>query len=184
MRSSVHPPCRMAEVLAVRPCPRLLHPAVLLVPRTPPRVIAELPDMKLRLPEPDVNGRFDRRDELCVSPGDTEHTEQRTDHGAVTMRLHALGQQQARPGAIFRRGLAVLRFDGHHRNNLLVHVVDTRNDFVRAYVTLLPCKTARAYALGHRCYGTSLTCAPWWRGQTRLARAPCVCDPGRTRRCY
>jgi len=93
--------------------------------------------MKLRLSEPDVNGRFDRRDELCVSTGDPEHTEQRTDHGAVTMRLHSLGQQQARPVAILRRGRAILRFDGHHRNNLLVYAVDTRNDFSRVHVTML-----------------------------------------------
>jgi hypothetical protein len=92
-------------------------------------VIAELPDLKLRLPEPDVNGRFDRCDDLCFRTGDTEHTEQRTDHGAVALRLHSLGKQQARPGAILRRGHAILRFNGHHRNNLLVYAVDTRNDF-------------------------------------------------------
>jgi hypothetical protein len=63
-------------------------------------MIAELPYVKLRLPEPDVNGRFHRRDNLRFRKGDTEYTEQRADHGAVTLRLHALGQQHARPGAI------------------------------------------------------------------------------------
>jgi len=51
----------------------------------PPQVIAQFPQVKCGLPEPDVNGRFDWRDDLCVSKGDTEHTKQRADHGAVTL---------------------------------------------------------------------------------------------------
>ena len=90
-RCEVQPPRRMAEVAAVRARPRLRPPAVLRVPRTPPRGIAELPDVKLRLPEPDVNGRFHRRDDLRVHTGDTEPPEQRADHGTVPLRLHAVG---------------------------------------------------------------------------------------------
>jgi len=81
---------RMAEVSSVCTRTRVMHPLVILFPGTPPRVIASLPQMKLRLSEADVNGRFDRRDDLRFSKGDTEHTEQRSDHGAVTLWLHAL----------------------------------------------------------------------------------------------
>jgi hypothetical protein len=56
--------------------------------------------VKLCLPEPDVNGWFDRCDDFRVSKRNTEHTEQRADDGAVTLWLHSLGQQQARPGAL------------------------------------------------------------------------------------
>ena len=116
----------MAEVSSVRKRTRLMHPRVMLLPRTPPRVIAQLSQMKLRLPEPDVNGRFDRCDDLRFSKGDTEHTEQRSDHGAVTLWLHSLGQQQARPSAILRHCRAILSFDGSHMKNLLVHSVYTQ----------------------------------------------------------
>jgi hypothetical protein len=72
------------------------------LPRTPPQVITQLPQVKLRLPEPDVNGRRDWRDDFRFSKSDTERTEQGADHSAVTLWLHSLGKQQTRPGAIPR----------------------------------------------------------------------------------
>jgi hypothetical protein len=80
-----HPYRRMAEVSSVRKRARLMHPRVILLPSTPPRVIAQLPQVKLRLPEPDVDGRFDRCDDLRFSKGNTERAEKRSDHGAVTL---------------------------------------------------------------------------------------------------
>jgi hypothetical protein len=148
-RREVHPHRRMAEVASVHERTRLRHPAVIRLPSAPPRMIAELSYVKLRLPEPDVNGRFNRRDNLRFSKGDTEHTEQRADHGAVALRLHSLGQQQARPGAIRRHGRAILSFDGSHIKNLPVYAVDTSSYSSRTCVTMLPLQTARAYAEGH-----------------------------------
>jgi hypothetical protein len=84
-------------------------------------VIAQLPQVKLRLPEPDVNGCFDRRDDFRFSKGDSEHTEQRADHGAIMLWLHSLGEQQARPGAILLHRRAILSFDSSHTKNLLCH---------------------------------------------------------------
>jgi hypothetical protein len=148
--SEVHPHRRIEALSSVCTRTRLGESRVLLLAILPPPVIAQFPQVKLRLPEPDVNGRFDWRDDLCVSKGDTEHTEQRADHGAVTLWLHSLGQQQAHPGAILPHWCALLSFDGSHRKNLPVHAVDTSRCSLRAYVTLLPLKTARAYAESHR----------------------------------
>jgi len=111
----------MVEVSSVRTRARLMHPRVVLLPSTPPRVIAQLPQVKLRLSEPDINGRFDRCDDLRFSKGNTERAEKRSDHGAVTLWLHSLGQQQARPGAILPHGRAILSFDGSHMKNLSGH---------------------------------------------------------------
>jgi hypothetical protein len=112
-------------------------------------VIAQLPQVKLRLPEPDVNGRVDRCDDLRFSKGNTERAEKRSDHGAVTLWLHSLGQQQARPGAILPHCRAILSFDGSHMKNLSGHAVDISSCSSRACVTMLPLQTARAYAGGH-----------------------------------
>jgi Transposase DDE domain group 1 len=69
--------------------------------------------VKLRVPEPHVNWRFDRRGELCISPGHAKGAEKRTNHGAVTHRLPVVCQQHARLGAenamILVRLLAALR---------------------------------------------------------------------------
>jgi hypothetical protein len=105
----------------VRTRPRLRPPRVLRVPSPPPRVITQFPQVKLRLPEPDVNGRCDRRDDLRFRKGDAEHTEQRTDHGAILLWLQPLGEQQARRGAILLHCRALLSFDGSHTTNLLCH---------------------------------------------------------------
>jgi hypothetical protein len=99
-RGEVHPYHQITEVSPLYESSRLMPLAVTLLPSIPPRVIADLPQVKLRLPKPDVNGRFDRRDDLRFSKGDPEHTEQRSDHGAVTLWFYSLGKQQARPGAI------------------------------------------------------------------------------------
>jgi hypothetical protein len=146
----VHLYRRMAEVSSVCTRTRVMHPLVILFPGTPPRVIASLPQMKLCLSEADVNGRFDRRDDLRFSKGDTEHTEQRSDHGAVTLWLHALSEQQARPGAILRHSRAILRFDGSHMQNLPDYGMDTNRCSSRAGVTRLPLKTTSTYAWSHR----------------------------------
>jgi hypothetical protein len=63
-------------------------------------VITQLPQVKLRLPELDVNGRLDRRDDLRLSKGHTESAEKRADHAAVTLRLDSVCQQQTRLDAL------------------------------------------------------------------------------------
>src|ERR1043166_4163356 len=73
----------------------LVHPRGLL-PVTPGREIAQLPQVKMRLPEPHVNGRFDGRDEICISTGHAKSAEKCTEYGAVTLRLATLRQHQAR----------------------------------------------------------------------------------------
>jgi hypothetical protein len=122
----------------------LVHPRVLLLPVAPTRVITQLPQVKMRFPEPHVNGRFDRRDDLRFSEGNTERAEKRSNHGAVTLWLHSLGQQQARPGAILRYCRAILIFDGSHMKNLSGHAVDISSCSSRACVTMLSLQTARA----------------------------------------
>jgi hypothetical protein len=54
------------------------------------RVIAQIPQVKMRFPELDINGRGDWRDDLCLRKSDPKRAEQRPDHGAVTRRLHAI----------------------------------------------------------------------------------------------
>jgi hypothetical protein len=54
------------------------------LPVTPTLVIKQFPQVKVRLPEPDVNGRCDRRDDLRFCKGHPENAEQRANHGAVT----------------------------------------------------------------------------------------------------
>src|SRR5262249_41253880 len=137
---------------------------------TPARVIAQLSQVKQCLPESDVNRRFDRRDDLRFSKGDTEHPEQRTDHSAVTLRLDSVGQQQARPWAILPHDRAILSFDGSHTQNLPVYTMDTRRCSTRACVTMLPLNTVHAYAEGHMGYVLCLTRKPLRRGPTRLVR--------------
>ena len=63
---------------------RLGYPYVVRFPLTLPRVSTQLPQVKMRLPELDVNRRFDRRDELRFSTGNTERAQKRADDGAVT----------------------------------------------------------------------------------------------------
>jgi hypothetical protein len=84
--------CRMAEVFSVCKQTPLTHTRVMRLPRPPQRVIAQLPYVKLRLSELDINRRLDRRDDLRFSKGDTKHPEKRADHGAVTLWLHSLGK--------------------------------------------------------------------------------------------
>ena len=84
-------------------------------------MITQLPQVKLRLPEPDVNGRCDRRDDLRFRKGDAEHTEQRADHGAILLWLHPLGEQHVRLGALLLHGRAILSFYGSHTTNLLCY---------------------------------------------------------------
>src|SRR5215510_3879596 len=148
-RSMVRSRCRMAEVPSVRKCTCLLHLRVILLPSTPPWVIAELPYVKLCLLELDINGCCHRGNDLRFSKGDTEHTKQRTDHGAITLRLHSLGKQQAQPGAILRHCRSIFSFYGSHMKNLPVHEVDTSSCSAQGHVTMLSLKTARAYAKGH-----------------------------------
>jgi hypothetical protein len=76
----------------------------LLGPVTPSLVLAQIPQVKMRLPAPDINGRGDRRDDLGCRNGHPERAEQRADYGAVTCRLRSLCKQQARLGAILSFG--------------------------------------------------------------------------------
>jgi hypothetical protein len=68
------------------------------------RVSAQLSQVKLCLSEPHVNGRFDGRDQVCISTGYAKGAEKRTDHGTVTRRLPTLRQQQARLSTLCRCG--------------------------------------------------------------------------------
>jgi len=79
----------------------------------------QLPQGKLRLPELDVNGRFDWRDELRLSTGNTERAQKRADHAAVTRWLESVGKQQARLGAILSHCCAILNFDCRHAKSSL-----------------------------------------------------------------
>jgi hypothetical protein len=112
--SEVEPHHWIAGIFSVRMRTRLRHPRVMRLPRTPLRVIAQLPQVKLRLPEPDVNGRFDRCDDFRFSKSDTERAEQRSNHGTVTLWLHSMSKQQTRPRAIFLYCRAILSFDCRH----------------------------------------------------------------------
>jgi hypothetical protein len=91
--SAVHLHHRIAEISSVCTRACLMSPGVLRWPNTPLRGLAQLPQVKLCLSEPDVNGRFDRRDDLRFRKSDAEHTEQRADHGAVTLWLQSLSKQ-------------------------------------------------------------------------------------------
>jgi hypothetical protein len=62
--SEVYPYCRIMEVSSVYRHARVMHPRVMRLPGTPPGLIAQLPYVKLCLPKPDINWRFDRRDNL------------------------------------------------------------------------------------------------------------------------
>ncbi len=93
---------------------RLGHPHGARCAVTPPRGMTQLPQVKLRLPELDVNGRFDQRDELRFRKGHTERAQQRAEDGAVTRRLESLGQQHARLGAILPHCCALLSFGCRH----------------------------------------------------------------------
>jgi hypothetical protein len=109
----------IAEISSVRMRTRLMHSRVMRLPRTPPRVIAQLPQVKLRLPEPDVNGCFDRCDDFRFSKSDTERAEKRSNHGTVTLWLHSVSKQQARPSAILPHCRAILSFDCRHAKTSL-----------------------------------------------------------------
>ena len=93
---------------------RLGHLHVVRCIVTLPRVSTQLPQMKLRLSELDVNGRFDRRDELRFSKGNAQRVQKRADDGAVTRRLESVGKQQARLGAILPHCCAILSFGYRH----------------------------------------------------------------------
>jgi hypothetical protein len=70
--------------------------------------------VKLRLPELDVNGRFDRRDEIRFRKGNAQRVQKRADDGAVTRRFESMGQQQARLRAILPHGCALLSVGCRH----------------------------------------------------------------------
>jgi len=69
-----------------------VYPRFFLLPVTPTLVIEQIPQVQMRLPEPDVNGRFDRCDDLRFRKGHPESAEKRSDHGAVTRWLHPVRQ--------------------------------------------------------------------------------------------
>jgi hypothetical protein len=116
---AVHPRYRMAEVSSVCTRIRLMPLRVMRLPRRLSRVVTQLPQVKLRLPEPDVNRRFDRCDDFRFSESDPERAEQRSNHGTVTLRLHSMSKQQARPSAIFLHCRAILSFDCRHAKTSL-----------------------------------------------------------------
>ncbi len=65
--SEVHPHRRIEALSSVCTRTSLGESRVLLLAILPPPVIAQFPQVKLRLPEPDVNGRFDWRNDLWAS---------------------------------------------------------------------------------------------------------------------
>jgi hypothetical protein len=73
----------------------------------------------MRLPELDINGRLDRRDDLRFSTGNTEHAQKRAHDGAVTRWLESMGKQQARLGAILSHCYAILCFGCRHAKPFL-----------------------------------------------------------------
>jgi hypothetical protein len=83
---------RIAWVSSVRQRTRLVYPRFFLLPVTPTLVIKQIPQVKMRLPEPDVNGRCDRRDDFRFRKGHPESAEQRSDYSAVTRWLHSVRQ--------------------------------------------------------------------------------------------
>src|SRR5262245_3751301 len=103
---------------SVRKRMRLGQPHVVHCTVMPPRVSTQLPQVKLRLPELDVNGRFDRRDELRFSKGNIKRVQKRADDGAVTHRLESVGKQQTQRGAILPHCCAILNFGYRHAKPL------------------------------------------------------------------
>jgi len=102
------------SIASVRQRTRLGYPYVVRFLLTPPRVRTQLPQVKMRLPELDVNGRFDWRDELRFSTSNTERAQKRADDGAVTRWLESVGKQQARLGAILSHCYTILNFNCRH----------------------------------------------------------------------
>jgi hypothetical protein len=103
-----------ASIASVRKHTRLWYPYVVRFSLTPPRVSPQFPQVKMCLPELDVNGRFDWRHELCFSTGNTERVQKRADDGAVTRRLESVGKQQARLDAILPHCCAIFSFGCRH----------------------------------------------------------------------
>jgi hypothetical protein len=81
---------------------------------TLPQVTTQLPQVKLCLPELDVNGCFDRCDDLRFRKGNAQRLQKRTDEGAVTRRLESVGKQQARLGMVLPPCCAILDFGCRH----------------------------------------------------------------------
>src|SRR5262249_4534112 len=110
-------------VASVRHNTRLGLRRIWLFPVTSTQVIVQIPQVKMRLPEPDINGCFDRCDDLCFRKGYPERAEQRADHGAVTRRLHAMRSQQARRRMLLPHYRALLSCgSGHHTPPSSPHV--------------------------------------------------------------
>jgi len=86
---------------------------------TPPQMTTQLPQVKLRLSELNVNGCFDWRDDFRLSKGNTERVQKRADDGAVTRRLESMGKQQARLGVGLPHCCAIFGFGcGHVKPSL------------------------------------------------------------------